>query len=237
MPELESKLRAALGALEQVNAGMIGGRVASAEELDSYRRSAVEAVHGEIDAAIGSGAAGAKALLDTIPPWARSLLDPSRLANLEGVAAKYRPATPARVVHLPFGAFSWEEGIAGYVSERPLSVGELFVSLSLADAGAEDVAERLCRYAWLQSRVEEVIEAGRRFAAKEGLELHNQGYADPDEGRLTEPEFRRRLTPTHLDLEADGVEIHFDDGGLFWGHWLIVSCDEAGIPSDLSMAG
>lgn len=235
--EMPGKLRAAFATLEQVEGGMIGGRVASADELSSVRGPALETAHGEIRVAVEARPADAKTLLDAIPPWARALLEPSLLAKLEAVAAKHEPPTPERAVQLPFGAFTWTDDIASYVSERPLSVGPVSVSLSLADVGPEEVAERLRAHAWLPSRLEEVVDAARRFAARDGLEMHNDGYADPEAGPITEAEFCKRLTPTHLSLEVDGAVIDFDDGDLFWGHYVAVLCDQTGNPVELSISG
>ncbi|MEQ9077728.1 MAG: DUF2262 domain-containing protein [Sandaracinaceae bacterium] len=234
---MPGELRAALAALEQVQGGMIGGRVASAEELESVRSSALAAAREEVRAAIDAGPAGAGAVLDGMPPWARSLIEPSLLARLEAVAGERVRTTPVRVVRLPFGAFRWADDIASYVCERPLSVGGLSVTLAVADAGPEEVAERLRAHAWLPSRLEEVVDGARRFAAREGLELHVEGYADVEAGPITAAAFCARLTPTHLSLEADAAVIDFDDGDLFWGHHVAIRCDSTGAPLEWVISG
>ncbi len=151
---------------------MIEGRVASADELDAARDQALQTASAEIGAAIEAGAADAHSTFVAIPPWARVLLEPTQLAALKASAAEHVPPTPERVVQSPFGAFWWEDDIASYVTERPLSVGA--VSLSLADVDAEGVAERLGAHAWVEDRREEVVEAARHYAAEQGLEMQRR---------------------------------------------------------------
>lgn len=154
---MPKKLTDAIAALEQIEGGMIAGRVAASDELDVARGSALEVAHAEVRAATEAGPAAATALRDAIPPWARPLLDSALLASLDAVAEKHAPPTPERVVLLPFGAFEWAEDLASYECQRPLSVAGVAVSLSLEDVGPEDVAERLRAHSWLPQRLEEVV--------------------------------------------------------------------------------
>lgn len=232
---MPSRLRDAIAALEQIQAGMIEGRVATSSELDPVRERALAATHAEICAAIDTGAAHAEAMLKSIPLWARSLLDPSLFAALEEAAAKHVAPVPETVVEPGFGAFSWEDD--RYVSERPVSAGAVSVWLSLDDIDPDGVAERLRAHAWVRSRLEDVVKAACHYAAAQGLEMHNAGYADPAAGLTTEAQFRARLTPTHISLEPERATIHFDDGDLSWGHDLTVVCDRTGRPLDLLMSG
>lgn len=235
---LLTKLRDALAELEQASAGMIGGRVGSASEVEAARGAALRAAHAAIVAAVEAGAAEAKAARGAIPHWARGLLDASLLARLESVAAQAAPAPrPASIEVETLGRLAWDDALQSYTRVGPLSVGGASATLSLQAAGPEDVHEVLRAHAWLPSRLEAVVEAAKRFAAEASLQIHRDGYADPGDAPLSAEAFRARLTLVHLDLARDEATLDFDDGDLFWGHRVVVVCGSDGEPRAQSIAG
>jgi len=70
-------------------------------------------------------------------------------------------------------------------------------------------------------RVRSLERASREYAADQLLEIHNSEWAQGNP--ISGEEFSRRLVPDSLVIHETGyAEIHFRDGGLFWGHSVSV---------------
>ena len=88
----------------------------------------------------------------------------------------------------------------------------------------------------------------REFAAKELLELSNEWLEDEKEcmdenesaqiESITKENFMKRMAIESISVRADGeFDVFFEDGGLFWGHCIIVSGNiDTGV-SSAEMAG
>lgn len=76
----------------------------------------------------------------------------------------------------------------------------------------------------------------RRVVAEDYLELYNDTWSQGDED-LDHDGFCARATPTSVDIDEDGVQIYFDDGGLFLGHSIVMSFDEELQLAEIKLAG
>ena len=80
--------------------------------------------------------------------------------------------------------------------------------------------------------------AARTFAAKKLLELKNSTWREEGEKPHTGAAFAAKLGITSVQFSADGdVDIYFADGGLFWGHTIIVSWSAKKGFKDAQIAG
>lgn len=79
----------------------------------------------------------------------------------------------------------------------------------------------------------------RRSVAEYYLDLYNDTWCqDDDDEDLDHEGFCARIRPTSVDFDEEGgVEIYFDDGGLFLGHTIVMRLDAELRPADLKLAG
>ena len=230
-------LLAALATLEQVRGGMVCGRIASPAELEAARAEALRLVNDHLIAAARASPGEARAAADAFPSWARPLVDFALLAPLADAAVADNAPPPGDVSAGPFGRFSWTVEAGCYAAKQPLCVGAASLTLSVSDVEPEELPGRLAELPWLRSGLSKVVEKAKLFAAQNGLEMHNGGYAEPESAPTTEGEFCGRLTPTSVSVHHEGVSLGFDDGDLFWGHSVVVDCDDGGSPTGFSMMG
>lgn len=224
------ELREVLGALEQVQAGMIHGRAVTAAEAESERRALAAHLERIVEAA--TKPEDAAAMQRAIPPWARPMVGAALLAGLAERASRAVPAAPPPAkVRTRLGTFRWEDGT--YVGRHP----QLDVLLRIADAGADELDARLDAHRWLGMRADAVVARAKKHMATDGLAVHNDGYREPTERALTADEFAARLTLMSITLEEETSLLHFDDGDLFWGHYVWVVCDRDGAPRSTGFAG
>ncbi|MBR8835449.1 MAG: DUF2262 domain-containing protein [Stigonema ocellatum SAG 48.90 = DSM 106950] len=75
---------------------------------------------------------------------------------------------------------------------------------------------------WIQDNFESIL----KYCAENLLELKNESWADSEEEKVTEAEFKERLLLESIKIESDGrLEVTFQDGELFWGHLIVVRTD------------
>jgi len=58
-----------------------------------------------------------------------------------------------------------------------------------------------------------------------------------DESVVSAAEFARRLRLDSITASVDGIELYFDDDGMFGGHSVRAWLDEAGTITDAQVAG
>ena len=113
----------------------------------------------------------------------------------------------------------------------------LFVNVIFAPKTNVEPAEGLAnaRRAYLAIRAD--IDRGKRAAAEHLLELYNDEWSDEDEP-IEADAFMRRMRLESIVLKADGsAEIHYEDGGMFLGHIIVVSLNAEGETQDATIAG
>jgi hypothetical protein len=82
------------------------------------------------------------------------------------------------------------------------------------------------------------IQRAREFSARELLELKNGEWLGDGEAPYTEASFAKKLSLESMVFYPDGTrEFTFKDGGLFFGHVVLVSLDENDECVEASIAG
>jgi hypothetical protein len=112
------------------------------------------------------------------------------------------------------------------------------IQLSIATAYREQAAELLVQTTDIISRLTEVDQQARNYAANQLLDLKNDVWLDEDEEELSADAFTTCMSIDSISFEEDGsFQIWYADGDLFWGHSITVSCNQAGQPQDANING
>lgn len=78
----------------------------------------------------------------------------------------------------------------------------------------------------------------RECALRDLLELKNDCWLEDDETELTEAQFLERMKLESVSMDPDGrLTFWHDDGGLFWGHVIMVEGTLGDGPTDATIAG
>jgi Uncharacterized protein conserved in bacteria (DUF2262) len=81
------------------------------------------------------------------------------------------------------------------------------------------------------------LPALKAHVAEDHLPLKNERWLERGEPPVSRPEFIERLRLSSVSVhDDDAVEVFFSDGGLFGGHFLIVTIED-GKPGEVSLAG
>ena len=75
---------------------------------------------------------------------------------------------------------------------------------------------------WLLAQHHTIV----NFCVAQFLDLKNESWLHEGQKPVTAWGFRTRLRLQAMYITADGrVVLRFLDGGLFWGHWVVVATD------------
>jgi hypothetical protein len=75
---------------------------------------------------------------------------------------------------------------------------------------------------WIFRQWEKILE----YCAKELLETKNSGWLKDGEAPWDASRFKRKLRLREISVHEDGgVTLTFLDGGMFWGHWVVVEAN------------
>ena len=123
--------------------------------------------------------------------------------------------------------YDWYEGTIDYLG-APCSV------LLTVGEGSTDVRVGLTQLESLCADLKTLDREVRQYAARELLE----NAIDWCEEELTSEQFAERMSNPSICIGSDGsVEFTFDDGGMFWGHVIVVSMDANGVFGGADIAG
>jgi hypothetical protein len=121
------------------------------------------------------------------------------------------------------GAASWDGDLIDVTFESDEN-GSIEAQLSTADT------LWLAQASW-KARIED-------FAIAELLELKNGNWLQEHEKELTATQFISRITLESVHILPDGeFEFWYDDGGLFWGHAIMVGGNLKDGPNDAGIHG
>jgi|GEM_PF-1751262 len=82
------------------------------------------------------------------------------------------------------------------------------------------------------------LDAILAFCVEELLEDKNADWVNDAHPTVTEDEFKRSLTLGALRFQPDrSLLLTFTDGGLFWGHWVMVKLSEDYTPTQAYLEG
>lgn len=140
------------------------------------------------------------------------------------------------ITHPIIGLFKYDESLGWY--EGQVSLASENVALYLS---AESEAEAESTLSSASSRIpslEFTLAAAKSYAAEQLLELKNGEWRDEDGSTVSCTEFIEKLHTESVTFYPDqNMEVVFKDGGLFFGHVVLVSCDEKEKFTDATIAG
>ena len=146
---------------------------------------------------------------------------------------------PERTIHdETLGTLTWNSRLDWWEGQAEWAPGRrVGVSLSVEDDDPDAAPTAAIAHAGrVLNSLAELEPEARQLAADELLEIYNEEWNDGDP--LSPDEFVTRLTLEDIGLAADGsAELFYQDGGLFAGHTVLVSLDEAGNLDDADIAG
>jgi uncharacterized protein (TIGR03067 family) len=162
------------------------------------------------------------------------------------VAAQLR-APPARVsrarrVHRELGTLEWDAKLrwwSGHVTWA--GAAHVGLHVSLPHDASEDVLDRA---AAILRRLNPRAVYAR--AAAQLLKLHNDTWREWTDEKgaahqgpvLNAAEFMAKLSPDGININDEGgAEVYLNDGGLFWGHAVVVGLDPEMNPTRVDIAG
>lgn len=134
------------------------------------------------------------------------------------------------------GYLHYDEELGWYEGSVYVSGDEVFIQLSAeSNHELESVMSQLSlTMPALAARFSEA----KLFAAESLLPLKNGEWQDDAEGPLSENEFAARLRGSSVTFYPDqSVDFVFQDGGLFFGHSVVVSFDHAAGFTSASISG
>lgn len=169
-------------------------------------------------------------------------LVPARVDELEGTVTTYERVRDAEEIariaappvirdkptrqHPELGELRWDANLGWYKTAD----GEIALAVAM-DAPLDAHAARALA---LRADAARLAEA----AADELLDTHNASWREPGEPAETRGGFAARLALQGITVYADrNAEVYFEDGGLFWGHIVVVSVDADGQPTGADIAG
>ncbi|MCR5557242.1 MAG: DUF2262 domain-containing protein [Butyrivibrio sp.] len=83
----------------------------------------------------------------------------------------------------------------------------------------------------------ELDKKSRNYAADELLETKNDVWLEEDEEPISKEDFVDTLILKKVEFNAEGVTFWYDDGDLFWGHYVTVDSSADGTPKYAQMMG
>jgi hypothetical protein len=112
------------------------------------------------------------------------------------------------------------------------------VGITLIPELVRDLAEWVDRCAARIMQAIADIDAIKAHAADDHLPIKNKDWLQDGEAPLSKPDFIKRLSLNGMNLlDDEGMDLFFDDGGLFAGHSIIVSIEEDGKPGYVQLFG
>ncbi len=119
---------------------------------------------------------------------------------------------------------NFEFSIDGYEGEIEFE-GQTILLFVFAEEGEEVVDTNTHAnkaLTWATQNYQAAID----YAVQELLELKNQAWLEEDEEPITADTFKTALTLIELSFHDDqSITFTFDDGDLFWGHFVTISTD------------
>jgi uncharacterized protein (TIGR03067 family) len=165
--------------------------------------------------------------------------DPEMAARLREPPAR---VSRARRVHRELGTLEWDAKLrwwSGHVAWAGAARVRLHVSLP--HGASEDILDRAA--AIVRRLNARTVYA---HAAVKLMKLHNETWREwtDEKGEehagpvLNAEQFMAKLSPEGIKIDDEGgVDVYLNDGGLFWGHAVIVSLDPEMNPTRADIAG
>jgi hypothetical protein len=139
------------------------------------------------------------------------------------------------IVHPALGCLKFDADLNWYEGATETSGTQVPFYLSL-DSGDEKTIVALARK--LVPKITQLIPTAKDSAATSLLSLKNGGWLEDGESEFTHDGFVEHLSIESIIIYPDETaELIFCDGGLFFGHVVLVSVSADGQCSEASIAG
>lgn len=126
--------------------------------------------------------------------------------------------------------FDWYEG--------QIVFHEAQISISVSIDDTDKVELVLTRASSVVNNLEHYVQDATEYAAEKLLKLKNEIWLGKDEAFLTTDEFKNRITLDGVVFSPDGeVEFYYNDGNLFFGHFILVRMDKNNYFINASICG
>jgi hypothetical protein len=135
--------------------------------------------------------------------------------------------------HSALGVLSYDDDLKRWSGKARWTTKSVIVHVSGPKECGDDCFDRAAL------RLKAVrCDAAKAYASTKLLELKNDTWLSDGEKPMTASAFRARLVPESFSVDTKGrVSVCFHDGGLFWGHAVMVDFDAKLRPIDAQLAG
>lgn len=166
-------------------------------------------------------------------------IEATEIGDRELVAWVDKMRKPIVVRDEALGVLTFDRALSCYQAKRKLGAARYELTIELDSA--PDVARDAVRIQALREVVA-AVEAGvpryRMAAAEKLLENYNDAWRNEDEPRLSRAQFAARLSLATIHvLASGGIEVFFEDGGLFAGHVIHLRLDSPDRVRTIDIAG
>ncbi len=140
------------------------------------------------------------------------------------------------ITHPIIGMFKYDESLGWY--EGHISIASENVALYLSAESKVEAESILSSASSRMPSLEFTLASAKSYAAEQLIELKNGEWRDEGGSTVSCTEFIEKLqTESVTFYPHQNMEIVFKDGGLFFGHVVLVSCDEKEKFTDATIAG
>jgi len=172
--------------------------------------------------------------MGTPQAWLEEIAGAAQDADLEAEAARLR--APVLYLDSVFGTCTLNRALDWFEAKGQWLGREVGVHLCISDTDALPglLAHAHALWADQASWQTRLLET----AVRDLLELKNDNWLDDDESRLDAAQFGPRMALESVTFHPEGgFSFCFDDGGLFWGHAIMIEGSVRDGPQEASIAG
>ncbi|MFN6460867.1 MAG: DUF2262 domain-containing protein [Nostoc sp. DedVER02] len=133
------------------------------------------------------------------------------------------------------GYLRYNSELDWYESQLFFYETQLSISLSIDDN--DNVESALNRASSVIPELKDYAKRAKEYAVEQLLNLKNETWLDEGEA-LTSEKFKSRMTLEALVFCPEGkVEFYYNDGNLFFGHYILIKMDKYNYFVDASIHG
>ena len=141
----------------------------------------------------------------------------------------------ATISHASLGTVQYEASLGWY--EGTTTIAEELLSFYLSAESETESVHSLSTAESCWPRLPAFVASAKSFAANRLLALKNGEWSDEDGKQVSHQQFVERLATESIVFYPDGdIELTFKDGGLFFGHVVLVAATTEGF-ADATIAG
>lgn len=139
------------------------------------------------------------------------------------------------ISHIDLGTLRYEGDLGWY--EGAITVADERVSIYLSAESEAEVGHSLSSAESRWATLPAFIASAKSFAADSLLDLKNGEWCEEDGSQVSRQHFTERLAPESIIFYPEGdIELTLKDGGLFFGHVVLISATAKGF-TDATIAG